>query len=210
MSKPPAKLRLKIANGFEDILERAKITTISKDFKFHFVRSDQSNESWQQILMALIEINMRTMYEKSNWGWKYEEKLSEIIKSSTRLIIVTEANNSLGMNNISNALPNEEEANRFVGFMSYRFEIGADKNECALYVYEIHVTQEYQGKGLGKELMRIAKTLAISFKMDKIMLTVFNFNKQALEFYKKLQFSKDKSSPSQLEVDYVILSHKIK
>lgn len=206
----PSKLRLKLANECQDLTTRARLNPHFKKFNYYIARSDQISEKLYLRLMALFESLMRTMYETSSWGWNEEEKLAEFKHSRTRILIVTQGDASdppiASVN--SNSIPGEDET--IIGFMNFRFEVGANKEECALYVYELHIDVEHQRQGLGEELMRMARVLAHEFKMDKIMLTVFRFNGPASKFYNKLKFVEDKSSPAKNEADYMILSSKIK
>lgn len=208
--KMPPKLRLKLANECQDVTARAKLNPQIKKFNYYLARSEQVPDKLYTRLMTLFESLMRTMYENSSWGWNAEEKLGEFKHSRTRILIVTQSDNSDPPTTVvSDSLPDEENET-IVGFMNFRFETGANKEECALYVYELHVDVEHQRQGLGEELMRMAKVLAHEFKMDKIMLTVFRFNEPASKFYNKLKFAEDKSSPAKNEADYMILSSKIK
>lgn len=205
--KMPPKLRLKLANECENLLSRVKLKSLMKQYKFHLLHSKHIDQTNFNKMMDLFEPLMRDMYEKSSWGWNDREKMSEWKHSRTRVILVTK-NDHLADNISFNELPQEEDG--LVGFMCFRFESGADKNECALYVYELHIHQEFQRQGLGEELMRMAINLALEFKMDKVMLTVFRTNSKALQFYNKLKFAPDKSTPAKNEADYIILSTKLK
>jgi ribosomal protein S18 acetylase RimI-like enzyme len=57
-----------------------------------------------------------------------------------------------------------------------------------IYVEEISVNEEYQGRGCGKQLMQAAYELAQVENIRRIMLNVWNFNSQAISFYKSLGF----------------------
>lgn len=149
------------------------------------------------------------MYEKSSWGWNEVEKLSEWKHSRTRFLVVTKNDLESDQSDIIHVNENPPSEQGVIGFMCFRYEIGADKNECVLYVYELHIDPEYQRQGLGEDLMLMARCLAVGFKMDKIMLTVFRTNDIALKFYNKLNFKPDKSSPGKDEADYLILSSKV-
>lgn len=207
--KMPPKLRLKLANECEDLLAKTKLNTLDKRYKFHLLHSKQLNEQTYSKLMSLFKVLMKEMYESTSWGWNEPEKLAEWKHSRTRVILVTERDSGDTENFVTfGKLPYDDDD--IIGFMCFRFETGADKSECSLYVYELHVDTEHQRQGLGEELMRISRTLATAFKMDKIMLTVFRSNQPALQFYNKLNFSTDKSSPAKNEADYMILSAKVK
>lgn len=208
----PPKLRLKLANECEDLSKRVKLTSSRKENKFHVLHSKQVGEKIFSRMMDLFESLMKDMYEKSSWGWNRQEKLAEWKHPRTRIVLVTQepADSDSTRNITFHQLPTDEELDKLIGFMCVRFETGADKSECALYVYELHVHPDYQRQGLGDELMRMARCFGAEFKMDKIMLTSFRSNSTALKFYNKLKFITDKSSPAINESDYTILSSKIK
>lgn len=81
------------------------------------------------------------------------------------------------------------------------------------YCFEIQIIAEYRGMGLGRKLMNILINIGKDNKMDKVMLTVFKKNTNAIQFYRKLGFKPDCISP-ELHVDkrraarisYIILS----
>ena len=63
--------------------------------------------------------------------------------------------------------------------------------------------------GLGKFAMALAERLASAHAMRRLMLTVLKANARAHEFYKRLGYTVDESSPSrcgQLDTTYEILS----
>lgn len=207
--KMPPKLRLKLANECEDLLAKTKLNTLDKRYKFHLLHSKHLTDEVYSKMMTLFKILMKEMYENTSWGWNEPEKLAEWKHPRTRVVLVTEKDKSDSTNFITfGNLPEDDE--NIIGFMCFRFEAGADKSECSLYVYELHVDIDHQRQGLGEELMRMSRTLATAFKMDKIMLTVFRSNQPALQFYNKLNFLTDKSSPAKNEADYMILSSKVK
>lgn len=216
----PAKLRLKLSNECEDLSKRIKLKSPLKEYQFYVLHSKKVDKKNYARMMTLFEGLMRDMYENSSWGWDPESKLAEWKHARTRIILVFKRPVSDPTDNVVfNELPPEEEDNdddgetdnnQLIAFMCFRFETGADKSECALYVYELHVHKEFQRQGLGDELMRMATSFGIEFKMDKTMLTVFRSNQVALQFYNKLNFITDKSSPAKNEADYMILSSKLK
>jgi GNAT superfamily N-acetyltransferase len=207
----PPKLRLKLANECEDLSKRVKLKSERKEYQFHILHSKHVDEPNFSRMMNLFESLMRDMYENSSWGWNQQEKLDEWKHSRTRIALVVKRPSGEPFDNvIFNELPKDDESDELIAFLCFRFETGADKSECALYVYELHVHPDHQRQGLGYELMRMARCFGTEFKMDKIMLTSFRCNSTALQFYNKLKFSTDKSSPAINESDYTILSSKIK
>lgn len=206
--KMPSKLRLKLANECAKISDKAKLNPSNKSYGYHLLHSNQVDSLTYDRLSSLFELLMRSMYEQSSWGWNEKEKLGEWKHSRSRFIIVTKCQEGGDTFEFTDG-QSIDKKDEIIAFMCYRFETGADKNEAAIYVYELHVDQAYQRQGLGEDLMKMAKILGIAFKMDKIMLTVFRSNGQALQFYNKLNFKPDKSSPGKEEADYIILSNKL-
>ncbi|KAF7867244.1 hypothetical protein EAF04_005327 [Stromatinia cepivora] len=107
----------------------------------------------------------------------------------------------------------EEGEGEIKGFMSFMptFE---DRLKV-IYLYEIHLSEELRGTGLGIHLMSLLTSIARAIPgVEKTMLTCFTANEEALSFYKKLGYEKDEYSPEPkrlkggkaVESDYVILS----
>jgi len=76
------------------------------------------------------------------------------------------------------------------------------------YCYEIQVHSNFRQYGLGKLMMKRLEEIAQNTKMRKIMLTVFKSNMHARQFYDRLGFKLEYSTPEN-EFDelgeYVIL-----
>jgi len=65
----------------------------------------------------------------------------------------------------------------------------SDINDASsLEVERIYVRKQHKGKGLGKVLMNHALKLAIQFGKDYVWLGVWEENRAAIEFYKKMGF----------------------
>lgn len=63
-------------------------------------------------------------------------------------------------------------------------------NPSVTYIYEIHISKNYQRLGLGKQLLNMAKQRCIEEpSSQKLLLTVFNVNKLAQNFYLNNGFS---------------------
>ena len=98
------------------------------------------------------------------------------------------------------------------GFMSFMltYEDGYE----VIYLYEIHLSPQLQGQGLGKKLMDMMEEVGRKAGVEKSMLTVFRRNEAARSFYERLGYGVDEFSPRARklrggfvrEVDYLILS----
>ena len=129
--------------------------------------------------MKLFTENMKEFYESSSWGLDTGDKLAELRHENAKYLVVHE-NDSI------------------CAFCHFRFE-----DEEVLYIWELQVSDEYRGIGLGRLLMSIVEKVALSQGRTKMMLTVFTTNVGARTFYKRLGFKSDRESPR--NADYVIL-----
>ncbi|GMR59200.1 hypothetical protein PMAYCL1PPCAC_29395, partial [Pristionchus mayeri] len=137
----------------------------------------------------LFEKNMRLMYEKSQWGWDPESKRNELQATTARFLILK---NGKGDN---------------VAYCHFRVDM--DNDFAVIYCYEIQVETAYQRKGLGSIIMSVLERLSIKLEMDKMMATVFKYNIRSLNFFRKIGFEEDASSPKDEERDYLILSKEV-
>ncbi|XP_022653511.1 N-alpha-acetyltransferase 40-like isoform X2 [Varroa jacobsoni] len=155
-------------------------------------RALDASKELRDFVFLLTELNMRDMYEQSDWGWNASQKKKELSdKTSQYLIVKDDLNNDA-----------------VVGFVHFRFDIDFDR--AVLYCYEIQLVKAVQRRGIGAHLMDILYKLAERFKMKKVILTVFKHNLQALNFYtKKLNFRRDTTDPKENHIDYTILSKKV-
>lgn len=151
----------------------------------------------QQIEQAyqLFVNNMGDMYKASSWGLQEDEKRAELAHRDAKFLWIA----------------NDDQA--FSAFVHFRFCMNDDEHPSSvvLYVYEIQVAGTSRGQGLGRALMNCCETMAQHASMDKVMLTVFKTNPEALAFYEKLGYQVDETSPSQHNepADYEILSKSI-
>ncbi|KAG6845785.1 hypothetical protein H0H87_003839 [Tephrocybe sp. NHM501043] len=134
----------------------------------------------------------------SSFGWNPTSKQDELFHRLSRFILIYAADD-------------------LVAFTMFRFEY-EDKEEL-LYCYELQIRESHWRKGLGKLLIQILERIGVEWGMEKVMLTVFKVNEDAIKFYHALGFTMDESSPGYLEedddmdtvegVDYEILSMRL-
>lgn len=144
----------------------------------------------------LTKSNMQTLYENSNWGWTEREKKDEMTHEKAWYLIAT-----------------DQDGNH-KGFAQFRFDM--DFDDEVLYCYEVQVMNDVRRKGVGKFLMQILEMVAHKTQMLKVMLTVFQENNLANDFFtKKLKYILDETTPeifdpmNQDDYDYEILSKPI-
>lgn len=78
-----------------------------------------------------------------------------------------------------------DEQTKLLAFVSYMHTTEDDRE--VVYLYELQVIKESQGKKLGKQLMDIVIEESLTTHKP-IMLTVFLMNSRAIAFYAKLGF----------------------
>ncbi len=192
-----AEILIKEANHCDDILNEINVEVLEVDGKpvdLQCIKSAKLSAEIFDLLLQLTEVNMKELYQQSEWGWDSRAKLKEFQHKHANFLIL-------------------KLDDKVIAFCHFRFDSGSDPTEACVYCYELQVSEEFQRRGLGNYLMTILKLLAIRFKMYKVMLTVFKHNTNAIDFYvNKLKLKIDKSSPSkygQISIDYEILSLKI-
>lgn len=86
----------------------------------------------------------------------------------------------------------EKEGEKILGGLQFRI-VDVPENFLVykrkyLFLDIIGVFPQYQKRCVGKNLIEFIKKFKIDHKIDTILLNVWNFNKPALNFYKKLGF----------------------
>jgi len=98
------------------------------------------------------------------------------------------------------------------GFASFMLTL--EDGRAVIYLYEIHLSLDTRGCGLGAHLLSVVETVGTSAGVDKIMLTVFRANEEARAWYQRRGYEVDEFSPPEKmlrggavkQVDYLILS----
>ncbi|KAJ7706104.1 acyl-CoA N-acyltransferase [Mycena rosella] len=155
---------------------------------FEVLLAENLDEATRGSVWSTFEANMRTMYTASSFGWDPPHKKGELFDPLSRFILVYP----------------KSDKNSLAAFTAFRFEFEEDQN--ILYCYDLQVSKASQRHGLGRALMNHLAKIGTDFGLDKIMLTVFQGNTQALEFYANFGFETDPDSPGDDdEEDYRIL-----
>ncbi|KAF9355635.1 N-alpha-acetyltransferase 40 [Mortierella sp. AD094] len=124
---------------------------------------------------------MKELYMRSKDGWCREDKEEEMQDTTSRYLIAFHGKVPVGM----------------IHFQFVEEETMTDKDAEVAYCFEIQVTCDYQRRGIGEYLINLLETIGEATNMEKVMLTVFKANKDAIKFYlERLQYSYDEISPS--------------
>lgn len=143
-------------------------------------------------------------YEASSMGWSPVKKRREMKLPDLRYVLLKQTH--------EDESGNWSQGQDMGGFMSFMltYEDGYE----VIYLYEIHLSTQLRGKGLGRKLMDMMEEVGRKAGVEKAMLTVFKKNEAAVGLYEMLGYEVDEFSPRARklrggvvkEVDYMILS----
>lgn len=159
-------------------------------FDLQDYHAEDLSSNLRDTIFNLFEDNMKELYVKyADGGYDAGQKYDELFEVSARYLLVwtrSEENACARDTEIATA--------NLCAFVHFRFveEDGAS----IMYLYELQVCKSAQRMGLGKHLMQVLMLIGNSLKMDMLVLTVFKENYAAMDFYKKLNFEIDETSPS--------------
>eukprot|EP00088_Acartia_fossae_P001853 TRINITY_DN10724_c0_g1_i2.p1 TRINITY_DN10724_c0_g1~~TRINITY_DN10724_c0_g1_i2.p1 ORF type:complete len:210 (+),score=17.13 TRINITY_DN10724_c0_g1_i2:34-630(+) len=182
------KRRVQNANDAKDLMSLCsnkyqRVFRGKEELKVECLRPDEINETHKLELMDLLESNMKESYDLSPKGWSRSDKEDEMFDPCSRHLILFHNNH-------------------VAAFSHFRFDM--DYGVDVIYCYEIHIQSNWQRKGLGRFLMEILEQFLCLFSLTKIVLTVFKSNSAAIDFYTKIGFSIDETSPD--DTYYLIMS----
>jgi ribosomal protein S18 acetylase RimI-like enzyme len=171
--------------------------------------------TFQQCL-DVFQNNMSTLYQDSSWGLDMKEKEEELKHDHARFLLVFATTTTASTATTTTPIKTNILSSSIVAaFCHFRFEFDHEEHPTCivLYVYELQVSTQYQGKGVGKHLMEIIHDIGQQQHpnlVSKIVLTVFKNNVGAMKFYKQtLGYVVDETDPSHFghdTEDYEILS----
>ncbi|APA07233.1 hypothetical protein SS1G_04033 [Sclerotinia sclerotiorum 1980 UF-70] len=209
----------------------------AKSYKIDLYKADTLHAKDLTACLNLIEKTSGRHYRGSKLGWNGMRKRREMGLLDLRYLVVRESVGGGAWEDVDEGEDvcigeaGEEEKGMIVqeqehgkekregeikGFMSFMptFEDGFK----VIYLYEIHLPEELRSTGLGTHLMTLLTSISRAIPgVEKIMLTCFVANKEALGFYKKFGFEIDEYSPEPkrlkggrlVQSDYVILSRRV-
>ena len=87
----------------------------------------------------------------------------------------------------------EDEGGNFLGHIVVGCEqVASSTGEKQGWIYDLSVKEEFQGKGVGKKLLKTAEEFAGKFKHKYIGLGVTSSNLQAVKFYEKMGYREER------------------
>ena len=164
-----------------------------------FETSDTIEDEDFERCFRLIESTCAATYKASSTGWSAAKKRKEMRLLDMKYLLLKSRRY-------------DGEPKSLKGFLSFMLTIEDDHE--VIYIYEIHLGKELQGKGVGKWMMGHLEGIGRRAGMEKAMLTVFRSNEGAAQFYEGLGYGVDEFSPGPRklrggrvkEADYLIMS----
>ena len=156
----------------------------------------------------LIASTSSADYEASSKGWSPAKKRREMRLPDLRYVLLQQKAEKEDESGVC-IYDQDQEVQGFMSFM-LTYEDGYE----VIYLYEIHLSPQLQGQGLGKKLMDMMEEVGKKAGVEKSMLTVFRRNEAAMRFYEGLGYGVDEFSPRARKLrggvvrdaDYSILS----
>ncbi len=121
-------------------------------------RLSKSEFTWA---FDLVKETMEDKYNMSGYGWDDEDKESELKEQGARFLMVRDTTEGM----------------RLVAFAHFRFTVQGEvvdqmQGDTCLYVFDLHIEEEYQRKGLGKHLLVLMELIGKSFLSIALVIAV--------------------------------------
>lgn len=178
---------------------------IAEKLPWLFTLESSSTISSQDLAQCfqLISDTSSSQYAASSMGWHPAKKRKEMLLPDLKYVLMKQESEDCDF---------ELQRSPVDGFLSFMltYEDGME----VIYCYEIHLQPQYQGRGMGKVLLRHMEEVGMKVGIRKTMLTVFRANEPARAFYESIGYGEDEYSPRPRklrggkvkEADYIILS----
>ena len=126
----------------------------------------------------LQRLSKQTFFESFSWG-NTEENMARFLEegfSSDKL--------SRELNDENTTFYFVKNGQEVIGYMKLNDDLSQTEQQAedSLEIERIYVLKEYQGKGIGKELLNLAKHIANQKNAPYIWLDVWEENKKAIAF----------------------------
>jgi GNAT superfamily N-acetyltransferase len=172
------RAQMAACESIEDVLSEAPFFKSFKgrDLRATLVAARKCPEEFLDSAFQLVETHMKAIYEDT-WGWKPEAKEAELSAEAARFIFAF-----------------VEEQPYPIAFIHYQFEL--TKAELSSVVYDIHVGEAFQRKGLGKFMLQALEIVSLRLKLDSVQVTLFKANAAGRQFFRKMKYTLHSMSPA--------------
>ncbi|CAO1613930.1 unnamed protein product [Sympodiomycopsis kandeliae] len=212
-SKPTGDLSDEPRSKKAKLTHAERQSSSTHEFEVHLYTPEGLTEALQDSIFSLFEANMKPMYEKEGL-WDPWDKQCELWNSDSRFLCVfTRSDTTPLQDRLAGLIGFRFDTEKTVARDVYYKDLFCDRNDYpkkvlpVIYCYEIQINSQYRGIGLGRQLMYFIEELGRLNGMVKCMLTVFEANHPAKEFYYRFGYDEDGISPKPKEnAGYLILS----
>ncbi|XP_055849409.1 N-alpha-acetyltransferase 40 [Episyrphus balteatus] len=178
-------------NPLESLPESFKYSNPNGDYTLYCKTKADMDSKILKWAFKLAEKNVGPFYKESKMGWQPKIKQNDLNKNWARYLVAL------------------DKSKNPVAYAMFRFDL--DYGNAVLYCYEMQIEKSSQRQGLGKFMMTALENCAKHWDMEKVVLTVLKNNPIAAEFFRKIGFALDETSPDVLEkAEYEILSKQIR
>jgi RimJ/RimL family protein N-acetyltransferase len=201
------------AEALEAVWARAQETNHIKDapsVKLELRRAKDLSPTDAEACFQIVKHTSYHHYKKSSTGWNPESKNKEMSHPSMMYLLIRAGSGNGDTSIFAPTLPTDIIA--FASFMP-DYDDPPHQTRAIIYIYEVHVGENFRGKGLGKFMVFSIEAMADTSKVSKTMLTVFKSNENAIKAYTKLGYVVDDSTPPDrktrgrvIKADYMIMS----
>lgn len=178
-----------VDNPLEPLVAFQKFTRNNLELRIECKRVKDLSSTDFDAAFDLVDKNMRWLYDGSSWGWSDKEKKEEMREDNARYLLAYDTEDQI------------------VAMAHFRFDVDYDVE--VVYCYEVQLREGVRGKGLGKFLIQILELMAMKAKMKKVVCTVFKANRQAVNFFTKMKYTIDDTSPSFQDEDFENVDYEI-
>lgn len=143
-------------------------------------------------IFDIMERNMKSLYEQSDWGWDPVAKQKELTESTAWYLVATSNDKFVGFSHFRFDIDYREEVLYwYVDFTDISLQVTEDDQlhfiSFLLFLsYEIQLESAVRRKGLGHFMMSALESMASKNKMRKVVLTVLKHNPSAMQFFYSL------------------------
>ena len=136
------------------------------DLNLQISFSSKLSNDQLDFVFEMVKDNMEDRYDASGYGWDDEDKERELTEEGTRFLLIRDMSKD-----------SDDENDRIVGFVHFRFSVQGDimdvmAGDTCLFLWDIHLEEEYQRKGVGKHVVTLLELIARREKMSQILIPI--------------------------------------
>ena len=162
----------------EDNLSRVRDVNVnSSQYIIRFNTASNIHPEDLEACFKLVEFTSSLDYKSSSVGWSATQKREEMADPDMKYLLLTDGTSY-----------------KVDGFLS--FMLTREDELPVIYCYEIHISPDLQGRGIGRKLMGLMENIGQQAGVKGSMLTVFTKNEVARKMYERMGYSIHDSSPS--------------